>query len=188
MDFNDNKINLYINEMQQLIKRQDQLLEKMNCTTNERNKNNLPLQRTVDRLIQHGLSKEEIVEITDITSDQYDNLVAQEKRIQLPYVYLTEEETAEYEQLIQDIHQAKAIDELIDPSKEEERIVFIQKVLQRYLSDYNGIQDSDEDIYGKFVETSVSNSKAKGAYSSLVRIFGNEIKRKRENVLINISK
>ncbi|MDX8361639.1 hypothetical protein [Cytobacillus sp. IB215316] len=93
-----------------------------------------------------------------------------------------------YEQLIQDIHQAKAIDELIDPSKEEERIVFIQKVLQRHLSDYRGVQDSDEDIYGKFVETAVSNSKAKGAYSSLVRIFRNEIRRKREDVLINISK
>ncbi|MDX8365240.1 hypothetical protein [Cytobacillus sp. IB215665] len=188
MDFNDNTINQYLKEMQQLIKSHDKLLEKMNCTINERNKNILPLQRTVGRLIQHGLSKEEIVEITDITSDQYDNQVALEKRLQLPYVYLTEEETAEYEQLIQDIHQAKAIDELIAPSKEEERIVFIQKVLQRYLSDYIGILESDEDKYGKFVDKAVSNSKAKEVSSSLVRIFGNEIKRKREAVLLNISK
>ncbi|MDX8361638.1 hypothetical protein [Cytobacillus sp. IB215316] len=86
MDFNDNKMNIYIKEMQQLIKTHDKLLEKMNGTINERNKNILPLQRTVERLIQHGLSKEEIVEITDITSDQYDNQVALEKRLQLPYV------------------------------------------------------------------------------------------------------
>ncbi|QNU23377.1 hypothetical protein [Geobacillus zalihae] len=39
----------------------------------------------------------------------------------------------------------------------------------------------------QFLERAVKSEQAKSAYSSLVRIFGNEIKRKREEVLIKVS-
>ncbi|MDL0421407.1 hypothetical protein QPM05_15090 [Caldibacillus thermoamylovorans] len=48
----------------------------------------------------------------------------------------------------------------------------------------------NEDIGEKmiqYLERTVKNEQAKSAYSSLVRIFGNEMKRKREEVLIKVS-
>ncbi|WP_193224641.1 hypothetical protein [Bacillus sp. B1-b2] len=54
------------------------------------------------------------------------------------------------------------------------------------MREYRDIKNSDdEDVYDKFIERIIKNSNAKSAYLALVRIFGNEIKRKREEVLIS---
>ncbi len=47
-------------------------------------------------------------------------------------------------------------------------------------------EDSGEKMV-KYLERAVKNEQAKSAYYALVRIFGNEIKRKREEVLIKVA-
>lgn len=88
-------------------------------------------------------------------------------------------------------HKSKDIYELIDAEKERERIKFIHGVLLRYQKEMDLLspqenEDSSEKMM-KYLERAVKNEQAKSAYSPLVRIFGNEIKRKREEVLIKVS-
>lgn len=59
----------------------------------EKEKHTIPLIPTVRKLIEHGLSRDEIVEITNIPSDELDRFISENKRCQLPYIYLKDEES-----------------------------------------------------------------------------------------------
>ncbi|QOR84060.1 hypothetical protein IMZ17_16430 [Geobacillus stearothermophilus] len=104
---------------------------------------------------------------------------------------MNDEESKEFKKLLEDIHQSKDIYELIDAEKERERIKFIHRVLLRYQKEMDLLSPQENEDSGekmvKYLERAVKNEQAKSAYYSLVRIFGNEIKRKREEVLIKIS-
>jgi hypothetical protein len=146
---------------------------------------------TVRKLIEHGLNRDEILDITNISSETFDLIVSKDRRYQLPYIYLNNEEAKEFERLLEDIHQSKDIYELIDAEKERERIKFIHRVLLRYQKEMDLLSPQENEDTGekimKYLERVVKNEQAKSAYYSLVRIFGNEIKRKREEVLIKFS-
>jgi hypothetical protein len=104
---------------------------------------------------------------------------------------LTNEESKEFERLLEDIHKSKDIHELIDAEKEGERIKFIHGVLLRYQKEMDLLSPQGNEDSGKKImqclKRAVKSEQAKSAYYSLVRIFGNEIKRKREEVLIKVS-
>jgi hypothetical protein len=174
-----------------LIKKQEYLMEQLNQLIKEKEEHTIPLVSTVRKLIEHGLSRDEILDITNISSEEFDRIVSKDRSCQLPYIYLNDEESKEFEKLLENIHQSKDIYELIDAEKERERIKFIHRVLLRYQKEIDLLspkenEDSSEKIM-KYLERAVKNEQAKSAYYSLVRIFGNEIKRKREEVLIKVS-
>ncbi|OQO95868.1 hypothetical protein BSK33_18285, partial [Geobacillus sp. 44B] len=138
-----------------------------------------------------GLSRDEILDITNISSEKFDLIVSKDRRYQLPYIYLNDEESKEFERLLEDIHQSKDIYELIDAEKERERIKFIHGVLLRYQKEMDLLSQQENEDSGEkmmqYLERAVKSEQAKSVYYSLVRIFGNEIKRKREEVLIKVS-
>jgi hypothetical protein len=180
-----------IEDFNNLIKQQGHLVEQLNQLIKEKEEHTIPLVSTVRKLIEHGLSRDEILDITNISSEELDRIVSKDRRCQLPYIYLNYEELKEFEKLLEDIHQSKDIYELIDAEKERERIKFIHGVLLRYQKEMDLLsaqenEDSNEKIM-QYLERAVKNEQAKSAYSSLVRIFGNEIKRKREEVLIKVA-
>jgi hypothetical protein len=180
-----------IEDFNNLIKKQEHLMEQLNQLIKEKEAHTIPLLSTVRKLIEHGLSRDEILDITNISSEEFDRIVSKDRRCQLPYIYLNDEESKEFEKLLEDIHQSKDIYELIDAEKERQRIKFIHGVLLRYQKEMDLLspqenEDSGEKIM-KYLERAVKNEQAKSAYYSLVRIFGNEIKRKREEVLIKVS-
>jgi hypothetical protein len=179
------KLNQDLEEMQQLIKKQEDLLQKVNLTVVEKDKHSLSLETVVHKLIQYGISKTEILDITRMSSEQYEDIIAKNTYLQKPYIYLNEEEKNEYDKLVKDIQNSVDIYELTDQSKEKERIIFVHKVLRRYLSEYLVLRNSDEeDKYKKFANKLVKSRDGKNAYLSLVRTLGNEIKLKREELLI----
>ena len=177
--------------IKELYKSQEQLLEQINQAINEKDAHLLPLKATVRKLIEHGISKTEIHTITGISPEDYDHIVSEKKYYQLPYVYLIKGEVDTFDRLLNDIHNSKDIHELINPVKEGERIKFIQSVLVRFQQEANLLlAEKNEDTAEKMIkhlESAAKNEQAKRAYSSLVRIFGNEIKKKREDVLIQVS-
>jgi CRISPR/Cas system-associated protein Cas5 (RAMP superfamily) len=180
-----------IEDFHNLIKQQGHLVEQLKQLIKEKEEHLIPLVPTIQKLIEHGLSRDEILDITNISSEEFDRILSENKHYQLPYTYLNDEESKEFERLLEDIHQSKDIYELIDAEKERERIKFIHRVLLRYQKEMDLLspqenEDSGEKIM-KYLERAVKNEQAKSAYSSLVRIFGNEIKRKREEVLIKVS-
>jgi hypothetical protein len=180
-----------IEDFNKLIKKQEHLIEQLNQLIKEKEEHTIPLATTVRKLIEHGLSRDEILDITNISSEKFDLIVSKDRRCQLPYIYLNDEESKEFKKLLEDIHQSKDIYELIDAEKERQRIKFIHGVLLRYQKEMDLLsaqenEDSNEKIM-QYLERAVKNEQAKSAYYSLVRIFGNEIKRKREEVLIKFS-
>lgn len=180
-----------IEDFNNLIKQQGHLVEQLNQLIKEKEEHTIPLVPTIQKLIEHGLSRDEILDITNISSEEFERIVSKDRRCQLPYIYLNDEESKEFEKLLEDIHQSKDIYELIDAEKERQRIKFIHGVLLRYqkgmeLLSAQENEDSGEKMM-KYLERAVKSEQAKSVYSSLVRIFGNEIKRKREEVLIKVS-
>jgi hypothetical protein len=93
------------------------------------------LETTVRKLIENGLSKDEILEITVTTSERYQDIIAERKYYNIRYIYLNEGETEKYELLLQEIHHSNDIYKLMNPLKEQQRIKFIHKVLLRYKQD-----------------------------------------------------
>jgi hypothetical protein len=179
-----------IEDFNNLIKQQGHLVEQLNQLIKEKEAHTIPLLSTVRKLIEHGLSRDEILDITNISSEEFDRIVSKDRRCQLPHIYLNDEESKEFEKLLEDIHQSKDIYELIDAEKERQRIKFIG-VLLRYQKEMDLLSPQENEDSGekmmKYLERAVKNEQAKSAYYSLVRIFGNEIKRKREEVLIKVS-
>lgn len=180
-----------IDDFNNLIKQQGHLMEQLNQLIKEKEEHTIPLVPTIQKLIEHGLSRDEILDITNISSEEFDRIVSKDRRCQLPYIYLNDEESKEFEKLLEDIHKSKDIYELIDAEKERERIKFIHRVLLRYQKEMDLLSPQENEDSGekmvKYLERAVKNEQAKSAYYSLVRIFGNEIKRKREEVLIKVS-
>jgi hypothetical protein len=187
----DAEIKQCIEDFHNIIKKQDNLIEQLNQLIKEKEEHSIPLVPTIQKLIEHGLSRDEILDITNISSEEFDRILSENKHYQLPHTYLNDEESKEFERLLEDIHKSKDIYELIDAEKERERIKFIHGVLLRYQKEMDllssqGNEDSGEKIM-QYLERAVKSEQAKSAYYSLVRIFGNEIKRKREEVLIKVS-
>lgn len=180
-----------IEDFNNLIKKQEHLIEQLNQLIKEKEEHTIPLLLTVRKLIEHGLSRDEILDITNISSEEFDRIVSENKHYQLPYTYLNNEESKEFERLLEDIRKSKDIYELIDAEKERARIKFIQRVLLRYQKEMDLLSPRENENSGEkilqYLERMVKNEQAKSAYYSLVRIFGNEIKRKREEVLIKVS-
>ena len=185
----NNKLERKMNEIKELAKKHEQLFEEIDATIKDKDKYVLPLKKTIQNLIEYGISKEEILAITSISSDQYEEIVTEKRYYRLPYAYLSEKEAAEFDRLLEDIHNAKDIQEFIDPAKEGERIWFIHRVLKRYEKEYGTLKlhPSKGDyaaVIDQFLDKTLIDQQAKNAYLSIIRIFGNEIKRKREEVLI----
>lgn len=179
-----------IEDFNNLIKQQGHLVEQLNQLIKEKEEHTIPLVPTIQKLIEHGLSRDEILDITNISSEEFDRILSENKHYQLPYIYLNDGESKEFEKLLEDIHQSKDIYELIDAEKERERIKFIHGVLLRYQKEMDLLslqenEDSGEKMV-KYLERAVKSEQAKSDYYVLVRIFGNEIKRKREEVLIKV--
>ncbi|EIJ80369.1 hypothetical protein PB1_08407 [Bacillus methanolicus PB1] len=105
--------------------------------------------------------------------------------------FINDEESKEFERLLADIRESKDIHELIDAEKEGERIKFIHRVLLRYQKEMDLLSPQENEDNGEkiiqYLERAAKNEQAKSTYFSLVRIFGNEIKRKREEVLVKVS-
>lgn len=188
----NNKLKRQFIEIQELITKQEKLLGEMNEAIDTKDDYVISLETTVRNLIEHGLSKDEILEITGTTPERYEDIVADRKYYNIPYIYLNEDETMEYEQLLREIHHSNNMDELINPFKEQQRINFIHKVLLRYKKEFDGFNKStNSDTYEKlilnYIDRIGKDKDAKRAYSILVRRFGNEIKRMREKVLVKFS-
>ncbi|MEK3977874.1 hypothetical protein MKY37_02150 [Psychrobacillus sp. FSL K6-2836] len=109
------------------MKKQEKLLEEINEVIYEKDTYVLNLETTVRKLIEHGLSKDGILEITGTTPERYEKIVAEKKT----YIYLKEGEAEEYERLLREIRNSNDIYDLINPLKEQQRINFILKVLLR---------------------------------------------------------
>ncbi|MDL0421464.1 hypothetical protein QPM05_15385 [Caldibacillus thermoamylovorans] len=180
-----------IEDFNNLIKQQGHLVEQLNQLIKEKEEHTIHLVPTIQKLIEHGLSRDEILDITNISSEEFERIVSKDRRCQLPYIYLNDKESKEFEKLLEDIHKSKDIYELIDAEKERERIKFIHRVLLRYQKEMDLLSPQENEDSGekmvKYLERAVKNEQAKSAYYSLVRIFENEIKRKREEVLIKVS-
>ncbi|MBB3868692.1 hypothetical protein DER53_03480 [Parageobacillus toebii NBRC 107807] len=180
-----------IEDFNNLIKQQGHLVEQLNQLIKEKEEHTIPLVPTIQKLIEHGLSRDEILDITNISSEEFERIVSKNRRYQLPYIYLNDEESKEFERLLEDIHKSKDIYELIDAEKERERIKFIHRVLLRYQKEMDLLSQQENEDSGEkimqYLERTVKSEQAKSSYYSLVRIFGNEIKRKREEVLIKVS-
>lgn len=187
----NNKLKRQFIEIQELINKQEKLLGEMNEAIDTKDDYVISLETTVRNLIEHGLSKDEIFEITGTTPERYEDIVADRKYYNIPYIYLNEDETMEYEQLLREIHHSNNMDELINPFKEQQRINFIHKVLLRYKKEFDGTISTNSDTYEKlilnYIDRIGKDKDAKRAYSILVRRFGNEIKRMREKVLVKFS-
>ncbi|WP_286230469.1 hypothetical protein [Neobacillus mesonae] len=189
----NNKIKRQFEDIQYLMKKQEKLVEDINKSITEKDNYVINLETTVRKLIEHGLSKDEILEITGITLERYEEIVAERRFYNIPYIYLNADEVEEYEQLVREIHHSNNIDELINPVKEQQRINFIHRILLRYKQEYDDLtkskkSDNYEELIFKYIDRTGKNQDAKRVYFTLVRRFGNEIKRMREKVLINISK
>ncbi len=188
----NNKLKKQFDDIQYLMKKQGKLLEEMNKAFAEKEYYVLNLETTIRKLIEHGLSKDEILEITGTTPERYEVIVAERKYYNIPYIYLNEDEAVEYEWLLQEIHHSNDVYELINPLKEQERIKFIHKVLLRYNQEYNHLtksknSDNYEELILNYIDRAGKDQSAKRVYYSLVRRFGNEIKKMREKVLIKFS-
>lgn len=186
------KLKRQFEDIHYLMKKQEKLLEEINEAIDEKDNYVINLETTVRKLIEHGLSKDEILEITGTTPERYEDIVAERKYYNIPYIYLNEDEAEEYERLLREIHHSNDIYELFNPLKEQQRINFIHKVLLRYKQEYDGLiksknSDNYEELILNYIDRTGKDQDAKRAYSSLVRRFGNEIKTKREEVLIKIS-
>lgn len=182
-----NQSTQYLEEISLIIQQQEQLLNKLNQTIQESKNQSLPLIETVGKLLEHGLNKEEIMDITSISATQYVNIVSKYRSFQLPFIYLNEAEAKEFHMLLLDIHKANDINDLINSEKESKRIQFVHNVLVRYQHEVNEINNKSDDridIMMSYIERETKTLQTERVYSSLVRIFGNEIKRKREEVLI----
>ncbi|MGQ4668791.1 hypothetical protein ACUIJN_23705, partial [Metabacillus halosaccharovorans] len=116
--------------------KQEKLIEEMNKTITEKDDYIINLESTVRKLIEHGLSKDAILEITGITLERYRILLLKENII-TSHIYLTKDEAEEYEQLLREIYHSNNMDELINLLKELKRINFIHKVLLRYKREYD---------------------------------------------------
>lgn len=188
----NNKLKRQFEDIHYLIKKQQKLLEEMNEAISEKDTYEIDLEATVRKLIEHGLSKDEILEITGISPERFEDIVAARNYYNIPYIYLNKDEADEYERLLREIHLSNNIDELINPLKEQQRINFIHKVLLRYKKEYEDLtksKDSEnyEELILNYIDRTGKDHDAKRAFLSLVRRFGNEIKRMREKVLIKIS-
>lgn len=106
----------------------------MNEVISEKDTYEIDLETTVRKLIEHGLAKDKIPEITGIPPERFEDIVTARKYYNNPYIYLDgdEDEADEDEQLLREIHHSNKIEELINPLKEQQRINFIHKVLLRY--------------------------------------------------------
>ncbi|EIJ83821.1 hypothetical protein MGA3_00950 [Bacillus methanolicus MGA3] len=91
----------------------------------------IPLVSTIRKLIIHGLSRDEILDITNISSEEFNRILSENKNYQLPHIYLYDEESKEFERLLADIRKSKDKHELIffNQKKEGKR-----KAPQRFLS------------------------------------------------------
>jgi uncharacterized coiled-coil protein SlyX len=190
--YTNNKIKRQFEDIQSLIKKQEKLLEEMSKAMAEKDSYIINLETTVRKLIEHGLSNDEILDITGISIERYEDIAAERRYYYIPYIYLNEDEAEEYERLLREIHHANDIYELINPYKEQERIKFIHKVMLRYKEEYDCLNkskssDNYEDIILNYIDRTGKDHDAKRAYSILVRRFGNDIKRMREKLLIKIS-
>lgn len=190
--YTNNKIKRQFEDIQSLIKKQEKLLEEMSKAMAEKDSYIINLETTVRKLIEHGLSKDEILDITGISIERYEDIVAERRYYYIPDIYLNEDEAEEYERLLREIYHANDIYELINPYKEQERIKFIHKVMLRYKEEYDCLNkskssDNYEDIILNYIDRTGKDHDAKRAYSILVRRFGNDIKRMREKLLIKIS-
>lgn len=190
--YTNNKIKRQFEDIQSLIKKQEKLLEEMSEAMAEKDSYIINLETTVRKLIEHGLSKDEILDITGISIERYEDIVAERRYYYIPYIYLNEDEAEEYERLLREIYHANDIYELINPYKEQERIKFIHKVMLRYKEEYDCLNkskssDNFEGIILNYIDRTGKDHDTKRAYSILVRRFGNDIKRMREKLLIKIS-
>ncbi|QNU37117.1 hypothetical protein IC801_15050 [Geobacillus sp. 44B] len=138
-----------IEDFNNLIKKQAYLMEQLNQLIKEKDEHTIPLAATVRKLIEHGLSRDEILDITNISSEKFDLIVSKDRRYQLPYIYLNDEESKEFERLLEDIHQSKDIYELIDAEKERERIKFIHGVLLRYQKEMDLLSQQENEDSGE---------------------------------------
>ncbi|KPH76569.1 MULTISPECIES: hypothetical protein [Bacillaceae] len=191
MHHSQGNITGYIEELEMTNNTQKQLLKNLSQSIQEAEKQSLPLLETLEKLLEYGLNKEEILDITKLSHEAYENLVSEHRRFQQPSIHLNDEEIKKFQRFLRDIHQAQDIYDLIDIEKEQERIKFIQSVLFRYQQEAKKITANSEgriDQMMAYVEREAINGKAKKACYSMTRIFGNEIKRKREEVLIQESK
>ena len=166
-----NKLKRQFEDIHYLMKKQEKLLEEMNVALDEKDKYVINLETTVRKLIEHGLSKDEILEITGTTPERFEEIVAERKYYNIPYIYLNEDEAEEYERLLQDIHHSNNIYELINPLMEQQRIKFIHKVLLRYKHEYNDLtklknSDNYEELILNYMDRTGKDHDAKRAYSS----------------------
>jgi hypothetical protein len=85
-------------------------MEQLNQLIKQKDEHTIPLASTVRKLIEHGLSRDEILDITNISLlEEFDGILSENKHYQLPYIYLNGEESKEFERLLEDIHQSKDI-------------------------------------------------------------------------------
>lgn len=161
-----------IEDFHNLIKQQGHLVEQLNQLITEKEEHTIP---TIRKLIEHGLSRDEILDITNISSEEFDRIVSKDRRCQLPYIYLNDEESKEFEKLLEVIHKLKDRYERIDAEKERERIKFIHLVLLRYQKEMDLLSPQENEDSGekmvKYLERAVKNEQVKSAYSSLARFW-----------------
>lgn len=187
----NNKLKRHFEDIKYLMKKQEKLVEEMNKSLTEKENYVINLETTVRKLIEHGLSKDEILDITGINLERYEEIVAERKYYNIPNIYLTDDEVEVYEQLLREIQNCININELINPFKKQKRIKFIHKVILRYKQEYDFLKSKNSDNYEElilnYIDRSGKNQYAKRAYSTLIRRYSNEIERMRGKVLIQFT-
>jgi hypothetical protein len=138
----NSKLNRHLSEMGELINKQELLLKNIFQDIEKNDQSVLPLKTTVLNLIEHGISKDEILAITSISSAQYEEIFAEKSYHHLPYALLTEEESNEFDCLLEEIQKSSDIQELLNPIQEGKRILFILQVLKRYQNEVEEINQS----------------------------------------------
>jgi uncharacterized coiled-coil protein SlyX len=79
------KLKRQFEDIYYLMKKQEKLLEEMNESIVEKDTYVINIETTVRNLIDHGLSKDEILEITGIKPERYEDIVAERKYYHIPY-------------------------------------------------------------------------------------------------------
>ncbi|MBA9028651.1 hypothetical protein [Peribacillus huizhouensis] len=85
----NNKLKRQFEDIQYLMKKQEKLFEEMNKSITEKDDYEINLETTVRKLIEHGLSK---VEITGVTPIRYEEILAERRYYNIPYIYLNVDE------------------------------------------------------------------------------------------------
>lgn len=76
----DNQAKRYIENLNNLTKKQAGVIEQLHKLMIEKEKHTISLIPNVRKLIEHGLNHDEIVEITNISPDELNRFISENKR------------------------------------------------------------------------------------------------------------